>query len=446
MEYLVGRSLYDAICQDGRMEVAHAVALIREVARAIGAAHERGIIHRDLKPDNVMIVRRGGEDTVKVLDFGISTSAVRAEEDRRLTQPGHALGTPEYMAPEQAKGLAPTERFDIYALGVMLYEMLSGEPPFSGNNMIEVLTRKATEPAPPLDAVRPDLPPQLVALVHACIEIRPEDRPYEIREFLARLDAAVAPAREPTVTALAPLDVAARTREIRALEPGAVVRVPRAPVSDRLPRAQRRIAAGVGVGAVAIFAALWWWRQGAGDTTGTAQASTTGDELVAVAPADDLPWSGDAPGSETVGVRPHGPDPDRGAAVPDDSGARASDDGGRASGSDDTGAPADDAADPRLPAKADKPERRPAPADTPACVATRADAQAARDASDWSGVLARVGETRCWAGAHRQAALALRVRALFETKRFAECAKAGKSAKSAEVRRLVDACAKRAGA
>ncbi len=419
MEYLVGRSLYEELCQEGPMPVARAVGLAREIARAIGAAHQVGIIHRDLKPDNVMIVRRGGEDTVKVLDFGISTSAERPEEDRRLTQPGHALGTPEYMAPEQAKGQPPTERFDIYAIGVMLYEMLGGEPPFCGDNMIEVLTRKAVEPAPPLDRVRPELPPKLVALVHACIEIRPEDRPYDIGELVARLDAAVAPDREPTVTALAPLDVSARTREIVALPPGAVVRVPRAASSGRLPRAQRRLAAGVGVGAVAMFAAALWWRSLPGDRPATAQASPS---AAAIAP-DVPPLEPDAPTSRGEPA----PDPVRppSEVVPP-----------AASSSEDSGGPT---------TTPEPPTKRPPVAESAACIETRAAAQKARAASEWSAVLASVGKTRCWAGAHKQEALALRVRALFETKRFADCAKAGKSAKRSETRALADACAKRAG-
>ncbi|HET6582368.1 MAG TPA: protein kinase, partial [Nannocystaceae bacterium] len=418
MEYLVGRSLYQELCAEGPMPVARAAALIRETARAIGAAHQVGIIHRDLKPDNVMIVRRGGEDTVKVLDFGISTSAERPEEDRRLTQPGHALGTPEYMAPEQARGMAPTERFDIYALGVMLYEMLGGEPPFVGDNMIEVLTRKASEPAPPLDRVRPELPPRLVALVHACLEIRPDDRPYDVGEFIARLDAATTQES----TALVPLDVGARTKEVRTIQPGAVVRVPRPGTSSgRLRGRERRLGVGVGVGAVAIFAAAVWWRSLPGDRPNDARASTTSEEVepvetpIAVAPVPSEPV---AP-PPTV-VPPSDPPSDPPPFVPP-------------------------VADPPPAKSSDRSSKRPPAADSPACARTRTAAQSAQQKRNWSAVLAHVGEAKCWTGAYRKDAVALRVRALFETKRFAECAKAGKSASSSEVRSLVEACAKRAG-
>lgn len=192
MEFLTGRSLYEELSATGPFDVVRACRVVRDVARAIRAAHGVGIIHRDLKPDNIMLVNRGEGEIVKVLDFGISASADRTEEEQRLTIPGHALGTPEYMAPEQSKGRPPTEAFDIYALGVILYETLVGEPPFVSENIVEVLARKATEAAPPLDKRRDGLPPPLVALVHACIEVDPARRPANADVFLAHLEPIVA--------------------------------------------------------------------------------------------------------------------------------------------------------------------------------------------------------------------------------------------------------------
>ena len=190
MEYLTGRNLYDEIQELGTLAVGRACRIIRYVARAIRAAHDVGIIHRDLKPDNVMFVPlpEGEGETVKVLDFGISAGAERVEGEARLTIPGHALGTPEYMAPEQAKGKDATELFDIYALGVMLFECLVGEPPFVSNNLVEIMARKATERAPSLKDKRPDLPKNLVKLVDDCLEIDPSMRPQSAREFLNRLE------------------------------------------------------------------------------------------------------------------------------------------------------------------------------------------------------------------------------------------------------------------
>ena len=190
MEYLTGRNLYDEIQDLGTLPVGRACRIIRAVARAIRAAHDVGIIHRDLKPDNVMFVPlpEGEGETVKVLDFGISAGAERTEAEARLTVPGHALGTPEYMAPEQAKGKDATELFDVYALGVMLYETLVGEPPFVSNNLVEIMARKSTERAPSLGERRGDLPKNLVALVDSCLEIDPAERPQSAREFLQRLE------------------------------------------------------------------------------------------------------------------------------------------------------------------------------------------------------------------------------------------------------------------
>ncbi|MCA9708381.1 MAG: protein kinase, partial [Myxococcales bacterium] len=194
MEFLTGRSLYEELVKRGPLDLLRACRIVRDVARAVRAAHGVGIIHRDLKPDNIMLVNRGEGEVVKVLDFGISASADRTPEEQRLTIPGHALGTPEYMAPEQSKGRPPTEQFDIYALGVILYETLAGEPPFVSENVVEVLARKATEAPPRLDLRRPGLPPPLVHLVHACIEVDPARRPPSADVFLAEL--------EPLVTAL----------------------------------------------------------------------------------------------------------------------------------------------------------------------------------------------------------------------------------------------------
>jgi len=190
MEYLTGRNLYDEMQELGTLPLGRACRIIRAVARAIRAAHDVGIIHRDLKPDNVMFVPlpEGEGETVKVLDFGISAGAERTEAEARLTVPGHALGTPEYMAPEQAKGKDATELFDIYALGVMLYECLIGEPPFVSNNLVEIMARKSTEKAPSLSDRRPDVPRGLVTIVDNCLEINPADRPQSAREFLQRLE------------------------------------------------------------------------------------------------------------------------------------------------------------------------------------------------------------------------------------------------------------------
>lgn len=208
MEYLTSRNLQDEIKEFGTLPVGRACRLVRAVTRAVVAAHDVGIIHRRLKPGHVMLVPlpEGEGETVKVIDFGSSSGAERTEAEARITVPGYAIGHLRYMPPEQTKGKDATELFDVYALGVILYECLVGETPFVGKNPVEIVARKCTEQAPSLGIRRSDLPLALVQLVDACLEIDPSDRPQSAREFLQRLDEAikVLPADPPERTTRAP--------------------------------------------------------------------------------------------------------------------------------------------------------------------------------------------------------------------------------------------------
>src|SRR5262245_44140874 len=179
MEYLEGVELANVIAREGAMDVARALNIGTQVCRALAAAHNAGIIHRDLKPENVfLIVREGTTDFVKILDFGIAKSAEFEEQRKdRLTHPGMAMGTPEYMAPEQAAGRPADARSDVYAVGAILYEMLTGEPPYEGENFMEILTKKATiEPVPPR-RLRPELPELVERAVMKALARDPALRP-----------------------------------------------------------------------------------------------------------------------------------------------------------------------------------------------------------------------------------------------------------------------------
>ena len=201
MEFLEGVELGSVIEREGALEVARALRIAQQICRALSAAHAAGIIHRDLKPENIFLtIRDGTADFVKVLDFGIAkTTEAEEARERKLTSPGMAMGTPEYMAPEQAAGRPADARCDVYALGAILYEMLTGVPPYQGDNFMEILTKKATvDPVAP-HHLRSTIPAAVSSLVVAAMARNPNDRPstmegfeYELTKCLAGRGTAVA--------------------------------------------------------------------------------------------------------------------------------------------------------------------------------------------------------------------------------------------------------------
>ncbi|HEX7598334.1 MAG TPA: protein kinase [Polyangia bacterium] len=202
MEYIEGIELGLLIHREGPLAVNHALRVTEQMCAALQAAHDAGVIHRDLKPENILLVsapiprtpsgQAGGEtvaaapEIVKVLDFGIAKSDELEDSPRvgkRLTRPGVAMGTPEYMAPEQAAGYPADPRSDIYSVGSILYEMLTGVPPYEGDNVMEILHKKANQAPPPLSELRADVPPQVVALVDRAMARDPKRRPQSMAEL-----------------------------------------------------------------------------------------------------------------------------------------------------------------------------------------------------------------------------------------------------------------------
>jgi eukaryotic-like serine/threonine-protein kinase len=185
MERLDGHDLKEVLVREHTIAVPRALAIATQVCRGVQAAHEHGIIHRDLKPENIYLVsRETGPDFVKILDFGIAKSAALENADgRTLTQPGIAMGTPVYMAPEQATGMAVDARIDIYAVGTILYEMLTGQPPIDGDDVLEVLTRKATEDPPPPSKLNPSVPPHVEEVVLRALARDPAQRPQSMAQL-----------------------------------------------------------------------------------------------------------------------------------------------------------------------------------------------------------------------------------------------------------------------
>lgn len=186
LEFIAGKSLAQLMAEVGPMSPERACKIAAQIASALGAAHGAGIVHRDLKPDNVMMPQSDVElgDVVKVLDFGMAKVQQTDNSETKLTMHGAVYGTPQYMAPEQAAGQEVDHRADVYALGVILYEMLSGRPPFSGETMMALLVKHMTETPPPLPS---SVPRQLSQLVMKCLEKSPEQRPQSAQEVVLLL-------------------------------------------------------------------------------------------------------------------------------------------------------------------------------------------------------------------------------------------------------------------
>jgi len=192
MPFVEGRSLRDMINAGTPMSITEGVNILRDVATALAYAHERGIVHRDIKPDNVLL--SGG--AAVVTDFGVAKAISTARQGTApggsLTQIGFSLGTPMYMAPEQAAADPNTDhRADIYSFGVMAYELFAGAPPFAGRSPAALLAAQMTETPPPLSVARPDAPVPLVELVRRCLEKDPARRPQQATDIIHGLDQAL---------------------------------------------------------------------------------------------------------------------------------------------------------------------------------------------------------------------------------------------------------------
>jgi serine/threonine-protein kinase len=184
LEYVDGRNLRDFILKKGLPDLPLAIEIMRQVASGLERAGELGFVHRDIKPENILLSKKG---EVKITDFGLSR-CFGTDAPLNLTQTGLTMGTPLYMSPEQVRGQPVDPRSDIYSFGVTCYHMLAGEPPFKGSAAFDVAIQHVQREPRPLGSIRPDLPPELCAIVHRMMAKRPEDRYQSAREILADLD------------------------------------------------------------------------------------------------------------------------------------------------------------------------------------------------------------------------------------------------------------------
>ncbi len=253
MPFVEGVSLRVKLAREGELPVTEAMRLLRDVADALSCAHEHGVLHRDIKPDNILVSRHHA----LVADFGVAKALSAASGEVFTTVEGLALGTPAYMAPEQATADPHTDhRADLYALGVVGYEMLTGSTPFPGLAGHAALAANVTRPAPPITATRPSIPPPLAALVMRCLEKHPADRWQSAGEVLERLEAMTTPSEGEVPTT-----------PVRAERP-------------LLPRRPWLMLAGAGVAVALAVSAIVLRRSGPGPSLDA--------NLLAVAPFDAL--------------------------------------------------------------------------------------------------------------------------------------------------------------
>ncbi|MBI4543413.1 MAG: serine/threonine protein kinase, partial [Gemmatimonadetes bacterium] len=198
MPYVEGESLRDRLTREKQLPVEDAVRIAREVASALDYAHRHQVVHRDIKPENILL----HDGSALVADFGIALAVSSAGGGTRMTETGMSLGTPHYMAPEQAMGEREiTPKADVYALGVVLYEMLTGDPPFTGSTAQAIVARVVTESPRPLLPQRHTIPRHVEAAVLTALEKLPADRFHTAAEFA---DALARAGTTPTIPILAP--------------------------------------------------------------------------------------------------------------------------------------------------------------------------------------------------------------------------------------------------
>ncbi len=250
LEYVDGRNLRDFLDRKGPPDLPVALSILKQVAAGLQRAAELGLVHRDVKPENILLTRKV---EVKVTDFGLSRYFAGDTQPLSITQSGMTLGTPLYMSPEQVQGHAVDHRSDLYSFGVTAYHLLAGFPPFKGNTAFEVAAKHVQQTPEPLGSFRPDLPADLLALVHRLMAKNPADRYQSAKDVIRDLTKiqkglATTVTGGPTQTGVVPPPLSV------SLSNSTVAKLPALPPTPN--RWPWRIAAGILV--LAVGAAGWW--------------------------------------------------------------------------------------------------------------------------------------------------------------------------------------------
>ncbi|HST18279.1 MAG TPA: protein kinase [Gaiellaceae bacterium] len=207
-EYVGGQTLKQLIVTERPLPVESALALTVQVARGLSFAHKNGLVHRDVKPQNVLL---NGDGQAKMTDFGIARSL---DVQRGMTETGTVLGTSDYIAPEQAQGGRVDEQSDVYSLGVVLYELLTGDVPYPGENFVAVAMQHINEPVPSVREKRPDVPPRVDAAVQRAMAKSPAERFPTMADFGRELEACASNGSEEGTQVIAPPPAARRHRRV----------------------------------------------------------------------------------------------------------------------------------------------------------------------------------------------------------------------------------------
>jgi eukaryotic-like serine/threonine-protein kinase len=233
MEVIEGRSLKELILTRGPLPIGQAIDYAKQILGALRFAHRHGIIHRDIKPHNILL---GNENRLKVTDFGIARAGAS-----QMTEVGSIMGTAQYLSPEQARGAPVAAASDIYSLGIVLYEMLTGQVPFNGDTAVEIAMKHLNEPPKPPSALRPEVTQELDQVILRALAKTPEDRYQtadELQEDLDRVEAGLPLSRETATAATAVLSGVRPTQATQVLSAPPTTPLPRQPVAPRRPPPQ----------------------------------------------------------------------------------------------------------------------------------------------------------------------------------------------------------------
>ena len=315
MEYLDGRTLKEVVRSEGPLQLDRVVEIVRQVAGALDAAHEQGVVHRDLKSDNIMLSQTNSGEWAKVLDFGIAKIQQTDSRDAEITSANLVIGTPQYMSPEQcSQSGAIDSRSDIYSFGIILYEMLSAELPFTGESPTGIMMKQVQDPPPSVRSIRPEVPETVAQIILRALAKQPADRFQTAGELsealnhaasdLAQPEPMAVPATVPNVPVPLVDDVDEATL-VRARDEATLVRSREVAPVAAAPTGVRpwRIMVPAAIALVAVFGLVFFLTRGSGQNQ-SANANVNQPGLVADPNSQPVQPAGAPTGESEANISP----------------------------------------------------------------------------------------------------------------------------------------------